>query len=203
MKRRRECTREAADGELQVVTAARNLMLHVTAARSCACATAAVGTRMTLVCVEGVEQHRLCQCSSRQDKAEAKQGRRCYRGRPMTCADCSSSRKRWRSCSSKRATRHAPHFPSQTLHSPQTPALSCLRTMPSKIHFNFMMCIPVPNVGNACHPAIVGAVVGEHRCSALALTARPTPVVFHRSWLLSAVHNWAALLRGKGACNCT
>ena len=118
----------------------------------------------------------MCQCSSRQDKAEAKQGRRCYRERPMTCADCSSSRKRWRSCSSKRATRHAPHFPSQTLHSPQTPALSCLRTMPSKIHFNFMMCIPVPNVDNACHPAIVGAVVGEHRCSALALTARPTPV---------------------------
>ena len=56
-----------------------------------------------------------------------------------------------------------------------------------------MMCIPVPNMGNACHPAIVGAVVGEHRCSALALTAHRTPVVFRRSWLLSAVHNWAVL----------
>ena len=35
--------------------------------------------------------------------------------------------------------------------------------MPSKFHLNFMMCIPVPNVGSACHPAIVGAVVAEHR----------------------------------------
>ena len=37
LKRRRACIRWAADGELQVVSAARDLMLHVTAATSCMC----------------------------------------------------------------------------------------------------------------------------------------------------------------------